>query len=59
MRGFSVEEIASVVDPPRVEEEACSDIIEETRLVAVCSRVCSASVGAFATCPKMYQRTKI
>jgi len=49
MRGLRVAEMASVVEPPREEEEACSDIIEDTTVVAVCSKVWRASVGAFAT----------
>jgi hypothetical protein len=49
MCGLSVWEMESVVAPPREEEEACSDIIEDTIDVAVCSKVCRASVGAFAT----------
>lgn len=52
-RGLRVVEIVSIVGPPRDKEEACSDIIEETIEAVVCSRVCSASVGALAT----YERT--
>lgn len=51
--GLRVDERVSVVGPPRDEEEAWSDIIDETMDVVVCSRVCSASVGALATCEEM------
>lgn len=56
MRGLTVDEIASVVGPPRVDEDACSDMIDETRAVAVCSNVCNASVGAFATLEQMIRQ---
>lgn len=50
MQSFTVDDMTSVVGPPIEEEEACSDIIDDTRTVVVCSRVCKASVGALATC---------
>ena len=39
MRGLRVAEMVRVVGPPREEEEACSDIIEDTKEVVVCSKV--------------------
>ena len=50
MRGFTVDEMPSVVNPPIEDEEDCSDIIDDTKTVVVCSRICKASVGALATC---------
>ena len=59
MRGFTVDEMLSDVNPPIEDEEDCSDIIDDTKTVVVCSRVCKASVGALATCYEYIRFLKI